>query len=260
MAIAARRLNPDLLIGTLSVAVLLIVWDAAVRGGALDPIYVSSPSRIGAAAVALASDPSFHEHLVVSGTEFLVGFGSAVVLGIPLGLLAGTFRRLGFTIEPTLTAAYVTPRSSLLPALVLWFGFGPQTTSLIVFLGAFFVLFLNVMIGANTADRQLVSAARSFSASQLRIFRTIILPHSVPYIVTGLRLAVGRALIGVVIGEIYAASAGLGYFIHISGITLQIDKMFVAILGIGAAGLLSNLLFSVLERRTAPWRQGYREI
>jgi NitT/TauT family transport system permease protein len=250
----------DVIIGAVSVAVVLILWDTAVRTGALDPIYVSSPSRIASAAMALAGDPSFHEHLAVSGTEFLTGFGAAVILGIPLGLLAGTFPRLGYTIEPTLTAAYVTPRSSLLPALVLWFGYGPQTTSLIVFLGAFFVLFLNVMVGASTADAQLIRAARSFSASKAQIFKTIIVPHSVPNIVTGLRLAVGRALIGVVIGEIYAASAGLGYFIHISGITLQIDKMFVAIIGIGAAGLISNLLFSMLERRSAPWRQGLREL
>lgn len=262
---AVRRWRPKSIagrhtwLGILSVVTVLVAWESAVRLGALNPLYASSPSRIAIAAAGLSRDPAFYDHLRVSGLEFLIGFGAAVALGTPLGLLAGSMRRLGYAVEPTITAAYVTPRSSLLPVLVLWFGFGPQTTTIVVFLGSFFVLFLYSMAGAKTADPQLVRAARSFSASRSKIFRTIILPNSVPHIITGFRLGVGRALIGVVIGEVYAASVGLGYLIHVSGITLQIDKMFVAIIAIATAGLASNLFFSTLERRFSAWRPILRE-
>lgn len=243
----------------ISVVVVLTAWELAVRLGIFDPLYASSPSLIASAGVHLFGDPKFHQHLLVSGTEFAVGFGAAAVLGTLLGLMAGWNRRIGYTFEPILTAIYVTPRMALLPVIVLWFGYGVQTTTIIVFLGAFFVLFLNAMAGAKTVDALLVRAARSFSATRTQIFRTIVLPSTVPHIITGLRLGVGRALIGVVIAEIYAASAGLGYYIHVTGTTLQIDRMFVAIGMISIAGLSANLFFSALERRFSVWRPALRQ-
>lgn len=246
-------------LAVISVAAVLLAWESAVRFGIFDPLYASSPTLIAAAAVKLAGDPMFHEHVRVSGLEFLVGFGVAALLGTLLGLIAGWNRIVGYTFEPVITAVYVTPRMALLPVIVLWFGYGVQTTTIIVFLGAFFVLFLNAMAGAKTVDAMLVRAARSFSASKTQVFRTVVLPSTVPHIITGLRLGVGRALIGVVIAEIYAAAAGLGYYIHVTGSTLQIDKMFVAILFISVAGLCSNLFFSALERRFSGWRPALRE-
>jgi NitT/TauT family transport system permease protein len=244
----------------ISVVVVLLAWELAVRIGLFDPLYASSPTLIAAAVGELSGDEQFHEHLRVSGIEFFVGFTLAAVLGTALGLLAGWNRRVGYTLEPVMTAIYVTPRMALLPVIVLWFGYGMQTTTIVVFLGAFFVLFLNAMAGARTVDASLIRAARSFSASKMQLFRTIVLPSTIPHIITGLRLGVGRALIGVVIAEIYAAAAGLGYFIHITGSTLQIDKMFVAILFISIAGLLANLFFSALERRFSGWRPALREV
>lgn len=244
----------------ISVVAVLAAWELAVQIGVFDPLYASSPSLIASAGIKLFGDPKFHEHVRLSGLEFLIGFGAAAILGTLLGLVAGWNRRVGYTFEPILTAIYVTPRMALLPVIVLWFGYGPQTTTIVVFLGAFFVLFLNAMAGAKTVDALLVRAARSFSATRGQIFRTIVLPSTVPHIITGLRLGVGRALIGVVIAEIYAASAGLGYYIHVTGTTLQIDRMFVAIGMISVAGLAANLFFSALERRFSGWRPALREI
>lgn len=250
----------DFQLAVISVVAVLAIWESAVQLGMLNPLYASSPLLIASAAVQLAGDPSFQHHVRVSFMEFLIGFGIAAVLGTLLGLMAGWIRRVGYTVEPVLTAVYVTPRTALLPVIVLWFGYGEMTTTIIVFLGAFFVVFLYAMAGAKTIDAQLLRAAKSFSASGTQIFRTIVLPSTVPSIITGLRLGVGRALIGVVIAEIYAAAAGLGYFIHITGSTLQIDKMFVAILMISIAGLSANLLFSAMERRYSGWRPALREV
>lgn len=247
-------------LAVISLVVVLAMWEIAVRVGFFNPLYASSPSLIASAASQLLTDARFLEHIQTSAMEFVVGFGVASVLGTLLGLLAGWSRRVGYTLEPIITAVYVTPRMALLPVVVLWFGYGPGTTTIIVFLGAFFVLFLNAMAGAKTVDAQLVRAARSFSASRAQIFRTVVLPSTVPNIITGLRLGVGRALIGVVIAEIYGSAAGLGYYIHITGSTLQIDKMFVAIGMISIAGLSANLFFSALERRYAGWRPALREV
>jgi ABC-type nitrate/sulfonate/bicarbonate transport system permease component len=253
------RRTSDLQLAVISVVAVLAMWELAVRVGFFNPLYASSPVLIASAAVGLFADPQFLNHIRISLTEFLIGFGAAAILGTTLGLIAGSLRRVGYAVEPILTAMYVTPRTALLPVIVLWFGYGMQTTTIIVFLGAFFVIVIYAMAGAKTVDAQLIKAATSFSASRRQIFRTIVLPSTVPSMITGLRLGVGRALIGIAIAEIYAAAAGVGYFIHIAGATLQIDKMFVAILIISITGLSANLFFSALERRYSGWRPALRE-
>jgi NitT/TauT family transport system permease protein len=129
-----------------------------------------------------------------------------------------------------------------------------------VFLGAIFTVFLTTMAGVRTVDPQLVRTARSFMASDRKVFTAVVLPATTPFIITGLRLGVGLALIGVVIGEIFAASSGLGYVIHVTGSTLQIDRMFVAVLLIAATGLVAAGVLSIAERRMHHWRPGVREV
>jgi len=241
-------------LSTLSVAAVLVVWELAVSSGYMDPLIASSPLLIAAAVPEVLGNQQFVNHITTSGTEFLVGFSAAAILGILFGLVFGWYRRLRYALEPALTAAYVTPRLALLPAIVLWFGFGVVSTTIVAFLGAFFIILLTVMAATATVDASLVRAARSFSASDGRIFRSIVLPAAVPSIITGLRLGVGRALSGVVVGEIFGAAAGVGYYIHITATTIQINRMFVAVMFVALAGLLSNILFSRLEARFANWR------
>jgi NitT/TauT family transport system permease protein len=253
-------MSRGLRIGVFSVAVVLISWEVLVQFGVLNPIIASSPTRIVAAAFVLLADPEFFNNIRVSALEFVIGFTAASVLGASLGLVAGWYRRVGYAIDPLITILYVTPRVALLPVLVLWLGLGPSATTAVVFLGAFFMVLLNTMAGVKTLDPQLIRAARSFMASDRTIFRTIVLPGTFPFLITGLRLGVGRALIGVVIGELFAAAAGLGYFIHITAATLQIDRMFVAVFLISLAGLSANGLLSLAERRVEHWRPAVREI
>jgi NitT/TauT family transport system permease protein len=241
-------------LAVLSVAAALAAWEGVVAAGILDPLVASSPSLIAAALPDVVGNEQFVEHVVTSGLEFVIGFGLGAVLGILLGLVFGWYRRLRFAVEPAATAAYVTPRLALLPAIVLWFGFGMPSTTILVFLSTLFIVLLTVMAAIASVDESLVRAARSFTAGDRRVFQSIVLPSSVPSIVTALRLGVGRALSAVIVAEVFGAAAGIGYYIHVTASTVQIDRMFVAVGFVALAGLASNVLFSRLEARYANWR------
>lgn len=255
-----RRMTRDIRVGALSIATVLIAWELSVALGVLSPVIASSPVRIVMASTSLLGNPDFIVHIQTSATEFIIGYVSAAVLGIGLGLVTGWYRRLRLAVDPVVTVLFLMPRVALLPVLVLWFGLGPVSTTAVVFLGAFFMIFLTTMAGVRTLDPLLIRTARSFMATDATIFRTIVLPGTVPFIITGLRLGVGRALIGVVIGELFAASAGLGYFIHVTASGLQIDKMMFAVFLISAAGLATNAALSAIERRMEHWRPAMREV
>jgi NitT/TauT family transport system permease protein len=237
-------------------AVVLSSWELAARAGLVDPSYSSAPSRIGAAAIRLAGDPSFWNDLRVSGLEFLVGLGLAIAAGIPIGLLAGWYRRFKSLIDPHLSALYATPRIALLPLVVLWFGLGLWSKIAIVFLGAFFPIAINVMSGIRTTDVRLLRVARSFAASEPRLFRTVILPSIVPFVLTGIRLAIGRALIGVIVGELYMSNAGIGHMIALAGTSLQTDVVFVGVLLVTLVGALSMEIVRQVENHFERWRPG----
>ncbi len=242
------------LLGTLSVVVALAAWEAAGRLRLVDPLFISAPSRIVAAGIELFASGGLWNDLRVSGIEFLAGFALSVLVGIPLGLVMGWYRRVAYVLDPFVNAFYATPRVALLPLVVIWVGIGIWSKIAIVFLGAVFPVLLSTYSGVRTTDARLLRAARSFGADDLQIFRTLILPGSVPFIVTGLRLGVGRALIGVVVGELYAATAGIGFLISVAGNSFQTDKVFVGVLLIALVGIVSMELLGRLERRFERWR------
>jgi NitT/TauT family transport system permease protein len=242
------------LYGGVAVAGFLVLWELVGRSGVVDPIFLSAPTAILAAAIALARSGELLEHLRVSGVEFALGFLLAVATGVPLGLLAGWYRRLHFVLDPFLSAFYVTPRIALLPLIVLWVGIGLMSKVAIVFLGAFFPICLTTIAGVRTVDPGLLRVARGFHASDLRIFGTIIVPSCVPFVLAGLRLGVGRALVGVVVGELFAGSAGIGYLIGVAGAAFRTDRVFVGVLVLMVFGVLCNEMLTRLETRFERWR------
>lgn len=249
-----NRANLERLIPFLSIASGIAIWELAVGLELLHPLFASSPTRILSAAVVLGGDPRFWGHIEASGVEFLVGYASAAASGVLLGFVAGWYRTLSIALDPLVNVLYATPRIALLPVLVLWLGLGTSLTIAMVFLGVFFVVLMNTMAGVKTVDPNLVRTARSFGARDGHILKTIAVPAAIPFVVTGLRLGVARGLIGVVIGELFGASQGLGYFIHVTASTLQVDRMFVAVLLIAFVGLFANILLSKVERRLESWR------
>jgi ABC-type nitrate/sulfonate/bicarbonate transport system permease component len=244
----------NVVIGTISVIAFLLLWEFSIVLGWVNPIFTSSPRRIVLTAIELFQGDAIYRDLAVSGVEFLVGYTLAVLVGITLGILMGWYRRLNAALEPFVTALYATPRIALLPLIVIWLGIGQGSKMAIIFLGAIFPVLVNTITGVRTVDRDFVRVARSFCANDWQLFRTVVLPSSVPLILTGLRLGLGHALVGIVVGELYAATAGIGFMIAVAGSSFQTDKVMVGILIISTAGMLMAQLLRVVERRFERWR------
>jgi NitT/TauT family transport system permease protein len=158
--------------------------------------------------------------------------------------------------DPFISALYALPRSALLPILILWLGIGIRSKIAIVFLGAVFPILINAMAGVRTIDEMLLRCARSFGANDRQLFLTLAVPSSVPFIVTGLRLGVGRALVGIVVGELVAATAGIGYMMSVAGATFQTDKVYVGIMLLAGTGYVLTALLKRLESYFETWRPG----
>lgn len=248
-----RSRRQRVVLGATSVAVFFIVWEVVVQLGLIRPIFVSSPSRILRAAVWLSAHGLWLD-ISVSGSEFLLGIALAMGVGLPAGILLGWYGRLRDIFDPFVAALYSTPRVALLPLLILWLGIGIKSKIAVVFLGAVFPILVSTKAGVESIDDSLLRCARSFGASDRQIFRYLAAPSSMPFIVSGLRLGMGRGLVGVVVGEFIASTAGIGHMMNISAATFQTDQTFVGILILAAAGTLFSWLLDLLGRRFDRWR------
>ena len=246
--------NERAILGIASFIGFFLFWEIGAAVGFVDLFFFSSPSRILATAVREVQLPRFWNDVWVSGQELVGGYVAAVVIGIPLGIFCGWYRRINYFFDPWLNFMNALPRVALLPLIVLWVGLGIWSKIIVVFLGAFFSIVINTLYGVRTVDRRLLDVAHSFGANDARIFRTVVLPGSVPFILAGLRLGVGRALIGVIVGELYAANAGLGYMITLASQTLQTDRLLFGVILLTLMGVLMVELLRVFEKRFQRWR------
>jgi NitT/TauT family transport system permease protein len=242
------------LIGGGTLAAFLLIWELVERSGVVDPMFISSPTLIAQAGATLVSDPEFWRDVKVSGGEFLYGYATAAAIGIPLGLAMGASRRLSYICSPFIDTLNAVPRVTLLPLIIIWFGIGIWSKVVVVFLGAVIPIVISAHSGVKTNEARFLVMARSFSASRAKIFASIILPGTVPFIFTGLKYGAGRALLGVVVGELYAATAGLGHMIADAGNTFQTDVVLFGVLIFTATGLVVFALLDRLERRFEQWR------
>lgn len=251
------------ILGTLSVIVFLCVWE--FMGGTwqaynpipalrINPMFMSAPSLIYKAAVQLFHSGEIWNDLRVSSIEFIGGYFLAVALAIPFGILTGWYKKMSFIFDPFINAMNATPRVALLPLVIIWLGIGILSKVGIIFLGAFFPMVINARDGVKTTPDILLKAAKSFGATEWMIFRTVVLPATVPFVLTGLRIAVGRALVGVMVGELYAATAGIGFMITVAGATFQTDKVFVGVGIFAIAGMIGTELLNIVEKRFDKWR------
>jgi NitT/TauT family transport system permease protein len=242
------------LLGTIAVIAFLAFWQWAGTSGVANPMFTSSPSRIIAAYVSLAASGELANDCWVSAQEFVIGFVLAIVVGIPLGILMGWYKPVEAILDPFVNFFYSTPRIALLPVMTIWLGIGMNSKVAIVFLGAVFAILINTIAGVQNLDHTLLRAARSFGANDLQIFRTIALPGTVPFLLTGVRLGLGHALIGIVAGELYAAQAGVGYLIAVAGNTFQMDKVFAGVVLIAGAGMAITEVFKRIENHFQSWK------
>jgi NitT/TauT family transport system permease protein len=229
-----------------SVVLFLVAWEIAPRLGLVDAFYTSQPSR-----VALACGGTLGRDAVVSLSEFAGGVSLALAVGVPLGLMLGAFPILRDLLDPPVMAIYATPQLALLPIFVLWLGIGMASKIAVVFLGAVIPIVVNTMAGVRQVDRTLVVAARSFCATRRDVFVKVILPASLPAIMIGIRLGLSRAVLGVVVAEMYVSQEGVGNQIMRLGSAFRVDRLLVYVLIVSVFGLAATTAARQLEERVA---------
>ncbi len=247
--------NERLLYGAAGVIVFLALWEFGSRSEFIDRSFFGRPTGIIEAGIAEVQTERFWGDLFASFSEFAIGYLLAIALGIPIGLAAGRFRRLLFALDPWLNFFNSLPRIALLPVLVIMFGvFGPGSKIAVVFLGAFFSIVIPTVQGVRTTDRRYLDVARSFNASEWLLFRSVVIPSTVPFIITGLRLGIARALIGVVTAELYTQTEGIGVLIRRATELRQGDRALFGVLLFTVSGIIGVEAIRRLEARFQKWR------
>jgi len=240
-----------LVVSTISVAAVLAAWELAPRLGLVDPFFTSRPSLVLAAAVDVVRSGTLLRDAIVSLSEFAIGFVLALAVGVPLGLVLGTFETLRFLLDPPIMAVYATPQLALLPIFVLWLGIGMSSKVAVVLVGASIPIIVNSIAGVRQVDRSLVVAARSFGATRLDVFRSVILPASLPAVMIGIRLGLSRAVLGVVVAEMYVSQDGVGNQIMRLGSAFRVDRLLVYVLLVSTFGLAATTAIRRIEERLA---------
>ncbi|MGH7248349.1 MAG: ABC transporter permease [Pseudomonadota bacterium] len=255
-AFAARlgQRSERILLGTAFIALLFAAWQLVTVLGVEPPIILPSPAGVASAFGGLFSSSSIWADFAASGQEFIYGLALAAAVGIAGGLAIGWYPRLGYFFDPFINFLYAIPRVALGPLLIVWLGIGLSSKVALVFLIAVFPVLVNTSSGIRSLDPNLLRVARCFGASDLKIFRTIALPGSVPFILGGLRLAVGQSLIGVFVAELLGAQYGIGAMVENAGEQFQTDLVFAGLLIFAVAGLLLTAIVRWLERRFDAWR------
>ena len=246
--------NERLILGGAAVLVALGAWQWAWSAKAISPLFFTGPSAVATRFVEDWTAGHLKEDLAFSGRNFVIGLGMAIAVGVVLGVLIGWYRRLASLVDPFVTALYSTPRVALVPLIGIWFGFGWQSKMFIVFINAVFPVLINTIGGVRATDVDLLRAARAYCASDWQIFTTVVVPGAVPFILTGVRQAVALGLIGVVVGEMFGGSEGIGFMVAYGGTNLQTDTLFVGVVIIAISGIVLTWLAERLEMRFSRWR------
>ncbi|HUK41173.1 MAG TPA: ABC transporter permease [Candidatus Acidoferrales bacterium] len=243
------------ILGATAVLIFLVIWELV--GNVLqliNPMFMSAPSLIFTAAVQLFGSGEIYNDLYVSGVELFWGYLLSAVVAVPFGIMVGWYKRASYIFDPFINAMNATPRVALLPLVIIWLGIGILSKVGIIFLGAVFPIMINARDGVKTTPHNLLTAARSFGASEWIVFKSVVFPSTIPFILSGLRLGLGRAIVGVMVGELYAATAGIGFMITVAGATFQTDKVFVGVLIFALTGMLGMELLTRVEKRFDTWR------
>jgi len=243
------------ILGCASVLGSILIWEFTLTYVIpLNPFFFTKPSLIGVAFKEQVIYGALWGDLAVSSKAFLWGFSFAILLGIPLGALMGWRRRAGYTLDPFLTALYASPLVALAPLIIVVFGVGLFAKSVLVFALSVFPFIFNTFAGVRSTDRLLINVVKAFGGGEKDLYFKVILPSALPYIVAGARIALGRALVGIIVGEFYAASEGIGYAISRFGDTYRLPEMFAGIFVLMIAAVALTEGMRKLEALLAPWK------
>ena len=241
-----------------SVVVVLSLWE--IFGRQVNPLFLSYPGAIARAFFQLLGAGEFERQALGSLQVFAVGLIAALILGIALGLLMGRYRLAEYLLDPFVYALDATPRVALIPVLLLWFGLGTSSKIAIVFLSGLFPVLMNTFSGVRTVSANLVDVGRAYGAREGKIFSKIMLPAALPFVMAGIRLAVGRALIGIITAEMFTAVTGLGALLIRYSSALATDKFFVPVILLALLGVFLSSAVEKLQKRLAPWKETERAL
>jgi ABC-type nitrate/sulfonate/bicarbonate transport system permease component len=247
-----RRGVPRPLMTAASLVIFIGLWEWFGRG--VNPVFGSYPSAIAVAFVELVRSGDLGRALVESVRPFIVGYGLAILIGVPLGLIVGRFRAAEASLGVYITAGYAMPLVALVPLLILWLGLGFAVKVAVIFLMSLFPITINTWLGVRAVPKTLIDVGKSFVASDATILRRIVLPATLPYIMAGIRLAVGRAVVAMVIAEFFTTISGLGAIIINSANNFDTATMFVPIVVLMVLAIGLNGLIGWVERKVAPWQ------
>jgi NitT/TauT family transport system permease protein len=251
-----NRNLPSTFLKTGSVIAGLVLWQILADVVVKDTTLLVSPVVVAVTAYQmLFVTRDLYPHIFASSSIFLYGFALAILAAVPFGFLMALNTVVRDYVNPWMATLYTTPRIAFAPVLLLWLGIGAGSKIAIVFLGCFFPILINSYYGMRVVNRDYVELARSFRLSRSSLFFKILLPASVPFILAGIRLSVGRGLTGVAIAEWFGAREGLGYLIFFAGQTLNIPILFVGVAVFAALGILGFEVIRIIEDYALPWRK-----
>jgi NitT/TauT family transport system permease protein len=246
-----RAALQNFFIRMVSLAIFLGLWQIAAMN--VDPVLFTTPWKVAVAAIDMIATGELWASLWPSLLVLLMGLTLAIIFGTLLGLALARFRALDVGLTVYITFLYSIPSVALVPLIVLWAGYETTAKVIILFLFGFFPMVINTYQGVKAVDPKLLEVGRAFRCSERQLWTNIVLPGALPFIVTGIRLAVGRGMIGMVLADLYTAISGIGYLIVRTASTFQVDRMFVPIVTLGLLGVTLTALLRLAEQWVAPW-------
>lgn len=246
--------RPRRLIRYGALLLLLVIWE--LYGRSVNPIVFTYPTAVAEASVGMVADGTLTIALGETSLVLAVGAAVGIVFGVTLGLLMGRSWIAKEALDTPVNALYALPAVALVPVIVLWFGFGDSAKIFVVAFFVFFPVVINTTRGVEEVDSELLEVTRSFCSPERRVWRDLLIPASLPYVFTGVKLAIGRGLVGVIVAEFFTAISGLGNLIVTNANTFQTARMFVPIVVLSLIGVILTGLLGLLERQLTPWRRG----
>lgn len=248
--------SEPLILGLAGVVGLVLLWSLVIATGAFDALVFPSPAATAGALVELFASGEIYPHLLASVRLLVLGYAVGVIAGTVIGFAAGWFPSLRAVLVPHVSLLYSMPTIGLLPLFIVFLGIGFASQFAVVVLDTFFAAYYSAVDAVDATDRNLARMARSFGARDVRLFRTIILPGSVPLLISGFRIALGKAITAVLLVELYASALGLGYLLNVSGIRFATATVFAIIFLVAIFGFTVSQSLRSIEQRFDHWRPG----
>lgn len=260
-SVAASMIAPNLLRrttrGAVGISIVIIAWEAMVRLFGISDFLLPAPSSI--AQRIIGDWGLLAQHLSITMLETILGFAAAVLVGVVVAIIVTTSERTKDVVMPIVIATQLIPKVAVAPLVLLWFGYGISSKVVVAFLIAFFPIVIDMATGLTMVEKELIDLLRSLGAKRWKVFVKAQIPHSLPFLFSGMRIAVTLAVIGAIVGEFIGGSQGIGYLIVISTSELKTDLVFACLMVLTAAGFVLFALIGFLERLVVPWSAAERE-